>query len=137
VDIVDFAFDPGTITIEAGTTVTWVNQDAAPHTATGDGGEFDTGELANGESASVTFDTPGTFTYHCEIHPDMTATIVVTEAGGQTPPSEETPPDDVTQMPETGTGVLSGGLGGMMTVLATLSALAFAFGVAMVRRRAA
>jgi plastocyanin len=80
VAIVDFAFDPATLEVPVGTTVTWTNQGAAPHTVTADDGTFDSGTLQPGGTFSMTFDTPGTFTYHCEIHPSMTATIVVTAA---------------------------------------------------------
>ena len=76
VTIANFAFDPGTLNITAGTTVVFTNNDSATHTATADDGSWDTGNLAQGASASITFDTPGTYTYHCAIHPSMTATIV-------------------------------------------------------------
>ena len=85
VSIVDFDFSPGSLEVAAGTTVTWTNDGDAPHTVTADRGEFDSGELASGDTYSFTFDTPGTYAYHCEIHPNMTATIVVTggdAAGG-------------------------------------------------------
>jgi hypothetical protein len=77
IGITDFAFDPTTVEIEMGTTVTWTNNDDVPHTATGLAGEFDTGTIGPGESASFTFDTPGTYTYYCEIHPSMQGTIIV------------------------------------------------------------
>jgi plastocyanin len=72
-----FAFGPADITIPVGTTVTWTNNDGAPHTATADDGSFDSGNLSTGDSFSFTFDTPGTYTYHCNVHPNMTATITV------------------------------------------------------------
>jgi plastocyanin len=77
VTIEDFAFDPPSIEVEAGTTVTWTNQDSAVHTVDGDQGEFESGNLEPGNSYSETFDMPGTYTYHCDIHPSMKATIVV------------------------------------------------------------
>jgi plastocyanin len=77
VEIENFAFTPQNIQISVGDTVTWENYDAAPHTVTGDNGEFDSGELATDQTFSHTFDTAGTFTYHCEIHPNMTGSIVV------------------------------------------------------------
>ena len=77
VDIADFAFDPETITVKAGTKVTWTNSDDATHTATADDGSFDTGDLDKGDSKSVTFDKPGTFTYYCRFHPFMKATVEV------------------------------------------------------------
>ena len=76
--IEDFAFGPAELSVAAGTTVTFVNNDTAPHTATADDDSWDTGEIAPGASATVTFDEPGTYTYHCDFHPNMTATITVT-----------------------------------------------------------
>jgi plastocyanin len=78
VSIQGFAFAPASLEIPAGTTVTWTNSDATAHTATADDGSWDTGNIDPGASASVTFDTPGTYTYHCTYHSNMTATIVVT-----------------------------------------------------------
>lgn len=72
-----FAFGPAELTVPAGTTVTWTNNDGAPHTVTADDGSFGSENLATGDTFSFTFDTPGTYTYHCEIHPSMTATITV------------------------------------------------------------
>lgn len=78
VSIKDFSFQPATLEIAAGTTVTFVNNDGVPHTATADDGSFDTGNLDSGASAEITFDTPGTYTFACKYHPNMTGTIVVT-----------------------------------------------------------
>ena len=72
-----FAFSPKTITVRAGDSVTWTNQDAITHTATSDDGLWDTGLIAQGESKTITFATPGTFSYHCTPHPSMTAIIIV------------------------------------------------------------
>jgi len=69
------------VTIQAGGKVTWINRDSAPHTATADDGSFDTGDLEEGKLGSQSFKDPGTFSYFCEIHPDMTATVEVVEAG--------------------------------------------------------
>jgi predicted lipoprotein with Yx(FWY)xxD motif len=77
VTIKDFAFNPDPLEISVGTTVTWTNEDSAPHTATGNGNTFTTPTLKQGESASVTFDKAGTFEYHCEFHANMHGTIVV------------------------------------------------------------
>jgi plastocyanin len=77
VDIQDFAFSPDTLEISVGTTVTWTNGDAAPHTATAEDGAFDSGSLATGDSYSFTFEEPGTYSYFCEFHPNMQGTIVV------------------------------------------------------------
>jgi plastocyanin len=78
VDIKDFAFSPDPLEITVGTTVTWTNQDSAPHTATGEGGSFTTGRLDQGQSGSFTFDTAGEFPYFCEFHSNMKGTVVVT-----------------------------------------------------------
>src|SRR5215217_3160484 len=79
VQVVDFAFEPGTLTVPAGTTVTWTNTGNRPHTVTADDGSFDSGRLDPGEQFSQTFDQPGTFAYHCGFHPEMQGSIVVTE----------------------------------------------------------
>ena len=75
VSISGFAFDPATITISKGSTVTWVNNDAVAHTITG--ADFDSGTLDSGKSYSHKFDSAGTFEYHCAIHPSMKGTVVV------------------------------------------------------------
>ncbi|HXX78755.1 MAG TPA: plastocyanin/azurin family copper-binding protein [Ktedonobacteraceae bacterium] len=77
-----FAFSPATLTIKAGTTVIWKNTTAVAHTVTSDDGQsFDSGTstpiAAQTGTFSFTFTTPGTFAYHCEIHPFMKATIIV------------------------------------------------------------
>lgn len=74
-----FSYTPDPVTVKVGTTVTWVNNDADPHSATADNGVFNTDILEQGESGSVTFSTPGEYTYHCSIHPNMTGTIIVEE----------------------------------------------------------
>jgi plastocyanin len=91
VAIQGFAFDPATVTVSAGDSVTWTNSDGVGHTATANGGTFDTGTIGTGGSRSVTFAKAGTFAYHCSIHPTMTGTIVVRAAGG---PGSTTPPTD-------------------------------------------
>lgn len=76
--IADFTYSPAELTIKAGESVTFTNQDSAPHTATAqDRDILQTGRLGQGESATVTFDTPGTYEYFCEFHPDMEGVIVV------------------------------------------------------------
>lgn len=79
VDVVDFAFEPGTLSVPVGTTVTWTNRGERPHTITADDGSFDSGRLDPGEEFSFTFDTAGSFTYFCGFHPDMQGEIVVTD----------------------------------------------------------
>ena len=77
VTIKDFAFSPAELTISAGDTVMFMNEDSAPHTATADGGAFDTGRLSRGQSAGLTFPSAGSFPYSCTIHPRMKALITV------------------------------------------------------------
>ena len=90
--IAGFAFNPGTITVKVGDTVTWTNNDTATHTATG--ADFDTGHLAGGASGSVTFSTTGTFAYHCAIHASMTGTVIVEAASNGNGGQATTPPTD-------------------------------------------
>lgn len=81
VAISGFAYDPETVTIQAGGKVTWQNEDSTEHTATLDDGSFDTGALAEGKLKSESFKEPGTYAYHCEIHPQMKGTVEVVETG--------------------------------------------------------
>jgi plastocyanin len=73
----NLAFEPATVTIKAGESVTWTNQDSMNHTVVADNGEFESSALGNGAAFSFTFDKAGTYPYHCSIHPSMKATIVV------------------------------------------------------------
>lgn len=75
VEIKDFKYNPLTLTIRQGDTVTWTNQDTVKHTATGDA--FDSGLLGKGESFSFVFAQSGTYPYICTPHPYMKATIIV------------------------------------------------------------
>jgi plastocyanin len=77
VDIRDFVYLPADLTVNAGTRVTWVNYDSAPHTATGTSDDWDTGRLDRNERAAVTFDKPGDFPYFCVYHPNMKAVVTV------------------------------------------------------------
>ena len=77
VGIHDFAFEPADMSVAVGTTVTWSNEGPSDHTVTADDGSFDSGTVTAGSSFANTFDTAGTFTYHCSIHPQMTGTITV------------------------------------------------------------
>jgi plastocyanin len=77
ITIQGFAFSPATLTVKVGDKVTWTNQDSVGHSATADDNSFDTGVLAQGQSGSITFSKAGTYTYHCSVHPNMKATIIV------------------------------------------------------------
>lgn len=95
VSIQDFFFAPAQMTVRPGTTVTWVNNGPSPHTVTADDGSFDSETLQPGQSFSFTFANAGTFSYHCEIHPSMTGSVIVgggvgaaaARASTQTPPT--------------------------------------------------
>jgi amicyanin len=77
VTIHNFAFGPQVVTVKAGTTVHWTNRDAEAHTVTSDNGVFNSPVLQPGTSYSHTFTKPGTYSYHCSIHPFMTGKVVV------------------------------------------------------------
>jgi plastocyanin len=79
--IKNFAFDPSSLTVKSGAVVKWTNQDGASHAIVSDTGSpvaFSSDSLASGASYSFTFTQPGTYTYHCSIHPSMKGTIIVT-----------------------------------------------------------
>ena len=106
VSIVDFGFSPATVTVAAGTTVTWTNTGAAIHSVTSNSGAFDSSPtcpagpcIDPGSSYSHRFDQAGTFAYHCKVHPNMTGTVVVngaptttTAASSTTAPGSGNPP---------------------------------------------
>jgi plastocyanin len=73
------AFSPATITVSAGTTVTWKNNDGYAHTATSDTGVWDSGNIVGGASASYKFTTAGTYPYNCTYHVamGMKGTVIV------------------------------------------------------------
>jgi len=73
-----YSFQPATLNIKVGTIVMWTNTSDAPHTVTSDTGAFNTANpISKGQNFMFTFTTAGTFAYHCNIHPYMKATIVV------------------------------------------------------------
>ena len=83
VSIGDNFYSPRTISIKVGDTVTWRNDGAAPHSATADGGSFDTGVFNGGQSRSETFSTAGTVPYFCTVHGQaQSGTIEVRSSGG-------------------------------------------------------
>ena len=79
VEIVNFAYGPDPVRVQAGGKVIWQNMDSAPHTATADDASFDTGALEEGKLKSEAFKQAGTYAYHCEIHPEMHGTVEVIE----------------------------------------------------------
>jgi len=78
VKIANFTFDPPTLTVKAGTTVTWINADDIPHLVSEKDGKFRSSALDTNDKFSQTFATAGTVEYFCAIHPHMTGKIVVT-----------------------------------------------------------
>lgn len=78
VQIAGFAFNPPALTVAAGQSVTFVNDDSVAHTSTSDDGTWDSDHIPPGQSFSVELDQPGSYSYHCAIHPFMQGTIVVT-----------------------------------------------------------
>lgn len=132
VAISGFAFAPATVNAAVGDTVTWTNQDSAPHTVSATaGGGFDSGNMATGATFSHTFSSAGTFAYRCNIHPEMTGSVVVAAAsgssgggagGGSTGGGTTTP-----AAPATGTGIIAdGGGGGGITAAGMAAGLALA-----------
>lgn len=77
VTISNLQFSPQTLTIKKGSAVTWTNNESTNHTITADDGSFESGNLSKGKTFQKTFDTLGTFSYHCSIHPSMKGKIVV------------------------------------------------------------
>lgn len=71
------AYSPNPVTTTVGSTVRWVNNDNLTHTSTADGGAFNSGNIAPGAQFNFTFQSAGTFTYRCSIHPNMVATVTV------------------------------------------------------------
>ena len=79
VQIDDYSFSPGTLTVPVGTTVTWINHDETPHTVTAADNprSFKSPGLDIDDKFSFTFTKPGTYTYLCTVHPYMTGRVVV------------------------------------------------------------
>jgi plastocyanin len=75
----NFAFEPSTLTVSAGTVVTWRNDDDDPHTVVGTDPEspLKSRPLDTGDRYSITLTKPGTYRYFCSLHPHMTGTVIV------------------------------------------------------------
>jgi plastocyanin len=84
VQIDNFTFAPQRLTVKAGATVTWINDDDIPHTIASSEKLFKSKALDTKDQFSFTFTTPGTYEYFCSLHPHMTGTIVVEAATGST-----------------------------------------------------
>jgi plastocyanin len=81
VDIDNFAFTPAALTVTAGTTVTWKNEDDSPHRIGDKNGTFKSAALDTDDTFSHTFAAPGEYPYICTIHPYMVGKIIVKRAG--------------------------------------------------------
>lgn len=77
ITIKNFDFMPMSVTVPAGSTVTWTNKDGEPHTVVSVDGAFRSGAIDQDQSFRFKFDKPGTYKYLCTIHPKMTATVTV------------------------------------------------------------
>ena len=77
VKIDNFAFGPQTLTVQAGTTVTWTNRDDIPHSVVSGDGAFKSKALDTDDKFSFTFAKAGTYSYFCGLHPKMTGKVVV------------------------------------------------------------
>jgi plastocyanin len=77
VSIVTFTFQPATLTVAVGTTITWTNNDTVAHIVTADDGSFESKKIAPGGTFSHAFATAGAIAYHCAIHASMKATVTV------------------------------------------------------------
>ena len=81
IEIKDFAFNPQTITVKSGQTITWINRDEEPHTVVSVEKQFKKSTaLDTDQTFTITTGAPGTYTYFCSVHPKMTGTIVVVKS---------------------------------------------------------
>ncbi|SYZ72152.1 exported hypothetical protein [Candidatus Zixiibacteriota bacterium] len=80
VSITGFTFSPSSLTINEGQTVRWTNNDPITHTTTSDDLIWDSGFLSNGQKFAFTFNTAGSYPYHCTVHLTMLGTITVNPA---------------------------------------------------------
>jgi len=77
VKIDNFSFTPQTITVKAGSTITWTNRDDIPHTVTSTESVFKSKTLDTDDKFTTTLTKPGTYSYFCSIHPKMTGKVIV------------------------------------------------------------
>ena len=87
-----YKFQPADLSVAEGTTLRWTNNSDAPHTVTADDGKaFASDQLAENDTWEETFDTAGTYAYHCRIHDYMHGTVTVLAAGATPPPTDAAP----------------------------------------------
>jgi plastocyanin len=103
-------FEPTVLRVEAGESVTWTNEDSAPHTVSGVNGVWGSyDQFEQGASVTEQFDEPGVYPYWCALHPSMLGTVVVEDGGGAT----------VAATGGDGSGVGPGALGAVAGVMLT------------------
>ena len=100
----DRAFRPRAVTVDAGTTVRWRNNDDREHTVTATDRSFGSGVMSTGEAFSTRLSNPGTFSYLCAIHPEMTGTITVRGGSGSDPAPTPKPTPKPTPRPTAAPG---------------------------------
>lgn len=113
VSIAGLAFNPNSVTVNVGDTVTWTNDDDVDHTVTSDSAAWNVAGLGPTGQFTFEFITAGTYTYHCDIHPEMTGTVVVEEAVASPTTAGQTA--STPQAPATGSGSGGGMPGGDAT----------------------
>lgn len=111
VSIIDFGYSPATVTVAAGSTVSWTNTGDAIHSVSSDTGAFDsspscpTGSCIDpGGTYSHVFAAAGRFAYHCKVHPDMTGAVVVNAAPATTTTTTASPGSSAGNPPVSGGG---------------------------------
>jgi plastocyanin len=125
VGVVDDAFQPSQITVDAGDEVSWSSSGQNPHTVTADDGSFGSGTLQPGESFSTTFDAAGSFAYYCEFHggpggTGMSGVVVVRAVGG----GDASPAtDESTDLPPTGRDLTFVVIAGIVFAIAGLASV--------------
>ncbi len=125
VDVVDDAFQPSQITVDAGDEVNWSSGGQNPHTVTADDGSFGSGTIQPGDSFSTTFDAAGSFAYYCEFHggpggTGMSGVVVVRAAGG----GDAAPAtDESTDLPPTGRDLTFVVIAGIVLTVAGLASV--------------
>jgi plastocyanin len=134
----DNFFDPANITVEPGTTVTWVQSGSNPHTTTSYDGLWDSGMIGGGSGGtfSFTFDEPGTYEYFCIPHEALGMVGSVTVTGGATASPTATATASPTATALAGTG--GPPITSLLALAATLAlAVCGVIALALLRRRGA
>jgi plastocyanin len=119
VTISSFAFSPSPLTVAVGDIVTWTNRDSELHTATASG-EWSTGDIVGGASASIDLRTAGTYDYMCAVHPRMRGRLIVRAPG--VPPTDAAQTVDTTALPSLSLVAL---LGAVLAVAAVVAGRRF------------